>query len=177
MENLDSPFVFQTDSNLVQESLNNPNYLIEYSEADSIFEDKYCAVYFSSNNIYYPNTKYEFQKQILNKNRFEWYGARIQKASKHIFIRDNKKQWYLEGINNNFNSIEKLEAFLIKETKGYKTIMLGSSAGGYAAVLFGSLLKSEYILSFNGQFKLNDLLKSSNESIDPIIFREKNNQL
>ena len=175
MENIDSFFVFQTDSNLVKESLNNPNYLIEHSDIDSIYKDNYCAIYFSSNNIYYPNTKFEFQKQILNKNRFEWYGERIQKASKHIFIRDNKKQWYLEGINNDINSIEKLEVFLKSETKGYKTLMIGSSAGGYAAVLFGSLLKSEYIFSFNGQFKLYDLLKSSNESIDPIIFREKNN--
>ena len=75
MENIDSPFVFQTDSNLVKESLNNSNYLIDHSEANLISKDKYCAIYFSSNNIYYPNTKYEFQKQILNKNRFEWYGA------------------------------------------------------------------------------------------------------
>ena len=176
MENLNSPFVFQTDSELVQKSLNNSNYLIEYSETESIYEDKYCIVYFSSHNIYYPNTENEFKKQVLNKNRFEWYGARIKKGYKHIFIRDNKKQWYLEGINNNINSIEKLEAFLIKETKGYKTIMLGSSAGGYAAVLFGSLLKSEYVISFNGQFQFYDLLETSSEKVDPVIFRNRHNK-
>lgn len=176
MDKLNPSFVFQTDSDLVQESLNNPNYLIEYSEADSIFEDKYCIVYFSSHNVYFPNTENEFKKQILNKNRFEWYGARIQKGSKHIFIRDNKKQWYLEGINNNINSVEKLEAFLKKETKGYKTIMVGSSAGGYAAVLFGSLLKSEYVISFNGQFQFYDLLETSSEDKDPVIFRNRYNK-
>lgn len=175
MENLKSSFVFQTDSYLIKESLSNSNYLIEYTETGVINRDKYCIVYFSSHNIYYPNTEEEFQKQILDKNRFEWYGERILKGSKHIFIRDNKKQWYLEGINNEINSIEKLESFLKIETTGYKTIMLGSSAGGYAAVLFGSLLKSELILSFNGQFQIIDLLKTSNETIDPVIFREKNN--
>lgn len=177
MENIDSPFVFQTDSNLVEESLKNPNYLIEYSDIDSIYKDKYCVVYFSSHNIYYPNNENEFQKQILDKNRYEWYGARIKKGFKHIFIRDNKKQWYLEGINNDINSIEKLEVFLKSETKGYKTIMIGSSAGGYAAVLFGSLLKSEYIISFNGQFQFYDLLKTSSEDIDPVIFRNRDNKI
>ena len=177
MENIDSPFVFQTDSNLVEESLKNPNYLIEYSDIDSIYKDKYCVVYFSSHNIYYPNNENEFQKQILDKNRYEWYGARIKKGFKHIFIRDNKKQWYLEGINNDINSIEKLEVFLKSETKGYKTIMIGSSAGGYAAVLFGSLLKSEYIISFNGQFQFYDLLKTSSADIDPVIFRNRDNKI
>jgi len=178
MEITDYPFVFQTDSNLVKESLKkNSNYLIEYSEYNAIGQDKYCAVYFSSNNIYYPNSPDVFRREVLHKNRYEWYGERIRKASKHIFIRDNKKQWYLEGINSEINTIERLCDFLKAETEGYKTVMLGSSAGGYAAVLFGSLLKSEYILSFNGQFKLNDLLESSNESIDPIIFRERNNIL
>jgi hypothetical protein len=177
MENLDSSFVFQTDSDLVKESLNNPNYLIEYSDVVSISKEKYCIVYFSSHNIYYPNNQKEFKNKILNKNRFEWYGVRIKKGSKHIFIRDNKKQWYLNGINKDVNSIEKLEVFLKHETKGYKTIMLGSSAGGYAAVLFGSLLKSEHVISFNGQFQFYDLLETSSEDIDPVIFRNRDNKI
>jgi hypothetical protein len=171
MEVETNPFVFQTDSEIVKKQLEEPNYLIEFTES----VENYCVVYFSSNNIYYPNTEAIFKKDILNKNKFEWYGLRVQKAKKHIFIRDIQKQWYLNGINHEINSIEKLQVFLKQETKGYKTIMLGSSSGGYAASLLGSLLDVEYVISFNGQFQLLDLIKTSSAAVDPIVFREKEN--
>lgn len=174
METINHPYVFQTDSTMIKEGLNQSNYLIEYAD-HKLNKEKYCIIYFSSHNIYYPNTEDEFKNSIVDKNKFEWYGSRIKKGSKHIFIRDIQKQWYLNGISNSINSVEKLTEFLKEETKGYKTIMMGSSAGGYASVLFGSLLGSEYIISFNGQFQLYDLLETSKESVDPIVFRERNN--
>lgn len=171
--------VFQTDSEEVNEVYSSqPNYLIEYSKTDeetSNGHKPYCILYFSSNDIYYPNTSDSFYSQLVKKNRFEWYGTRIQKGAKHIFLRDIKKQWYLSGINAKTNTIEKLFDFLKMETKGYRVITVGSSAGGYAAVLFGSLLGSETVFTFNGQFLLSDLLSNSSEHIDPIIFREKEN--
>lgn len=173
MDKITTSFVFQTDSDIVRKALNEPNYLIEYSETNQ--NSEYCIIYFSSNNIYFPNTEAVFHDTIIKKNKYEWYGTRIKKGAKHIFIRDIQKQWYLNGINSEINTVEKLTDFLKKETEGYKTIMVGSSAGGYAAVLLGSLLNSEFVLSFNGQFQIYDLLETSNEAIDPIIFREKNN--
>lgn len=82
-----SCFVFQTDSKIVQDVYRNqPNYLIEYNTQCT--NKDYCAVYFCSNDIYYPNTEEIFKKRIIEKNFFEWYGSRIKKAYKHIFIRD-----------------------------------------------------------------------------------------
>ena len=173
MAKINSTHVFQTDSDLVKIKLNDPNYLIEYSDSNE--KQKYCIIYFSSNNIYYPNTEEVFKEKIIAKNYFEWYGTRIEKGQKHIFIRDIQKQWYLNGINSELNSIEKIFEFLKIETKGYKVITLGSSSGGYAAVLFGSFLNAEKILSFNGQFQILDLLKNSCEEVDPIVFREQYN--
>lgn len=173
-------FSFQTDSEIVKSAYSlQANYLIEHSNTTGSTE-KYCILYFSSHDIYYPNNENSFKTQILEKNKFEWYNTRIIKGEKHIFIRDIKKQWYLTGINSQINSIEKLYEFLHAETLGYKTISIGSSAGGYAAVLFGSMLNSETVLTFNGQFMLSDLLgsspkKYSSETIDPIVFREKDN--
>ena len=167
--------VFQTDSEIIAETYRtNSNYLIEYSQVENS-KDKYCVLYFSSNDLYFPNTKDTFQNQLLDKNKFEWYGTRVENGSKHIFLRDIKKQWYLTGVNQEYNSIEKLSQFLKKETEGYKVITLGSSAGGYAAVLLGSLLNAELIYTFNGQFQISDLLQTSVEAINPIIFREQLN--
>jgi len=172
--------VFQTDSEIIKDSFNkNPNFLIEFSEKKETV-DKYCIIYFSSNYIYYPNNEIEFNNEILKKNKFEWYNTRILKGEKHIFIRDIKKQWYLNGINQKINTINKLYEFLLAETLGYKIITLGSSAGGYAAVLLGSMINAETIITFNGQFMLSDLLtgfakKYSSEIIDPIIYRERDN--
>lgn len=178
MEKID--YVFQTDSEIIENTyIQNSNYLIEYSDKKELI-DKYCIIYFSSHNIYDKNDEETFRTQVLKKNKFEWYNTRILKGSKHIFIRDIKKQWYLTGINYRINTIEKLYEFLQAESNGYKIITLGSSAGGFAAILIGSMLNAETILTFNGQFLLSDLLsdsskKLSSEKIDPIIHREKNN--
>lgn len=90
-------YVFQVDSDIVQQVYNEKdNFLIEY---DNQGEKKWCAIYFSSNDIYFPNTEEIFRKRIIEKNFFEWYHSRINRAYKHIFVRDIFKQWYLMGIN------------------------------------------------------------------------------
>ena len=115
--------VFQTDSAIVQKVFaENSNYRIEYSGKNPVGE-KYCALYFSSNDIYYPNLPQVFTHQIVQKDKYEWFKTRITYASKHIYLRDIKKQWYLGGINAQLNTIEKLLDFLKIETEGYSTAM------------------------------------------------------
>lgn len=147
---------------------NEANYLIEYDEACDTKD--VCAVYFCSNDIWFPHTEEMFRKRIVEKNFFEWYRCRIKRAYKHIFVRDVFKQWYLTGINGEVNSTERLLDFLRDETRGYKVITLGSSAGGYASALFGPLLGAEMAISFNGQFSLQRLVRESTETISPLLF-------
>ena len=169
-------FVFQCDSEIIRKVYTEQdNFLIEYDNRSTIENQNFCIIYFSSNDIYYPNTKEEFTKQILERNKFEWYRTRIEKGEKHIFMRDIQKQWYLTGINHKLNSIEKVLDFLKKESEGYNVVTLGSSAGGFAAVLFGQMLNAELIFSFNGQMEIKSLLKRSSEAINPILFREQDN--
>ena len=132
------------------------NYLIE---EDGVENDT-CAIYISSSGIYYPNTEECLRKSILEKDFFEWYSIRFYKASKHIFIRDVAKQFYITGINRRIDTIDKLIEWLREQTKGYKTYIVGSSAGGYLAALLGSVLNSEWILCFSGYFDLNIIDKS-----------------
>jgi hypothetical protein len=121
-------YSFQVDSEMVKNTYkNDPNYLIEYSPT---INKKYCIIYFSSHNIYYPNSEIAFEKQLLGKNRYEWYKTRVQNGYKHLFIRDIQKQWYLGGINSFINTPQKLLSFLKEETIGFQVIVLGSSAGG-----------------------------------------------
>ena len=169
------PYVFQCDADIVKQVYrNNNNYLIEFNETNK--SNNICAIYFSSNDIYYPNSEEVFRKRILEKNSYEWYGTRIRDAYKHIFVRDIQKQWYLGGINETIGSIEKLYEFLLRETDGYKTVTLGSSAGGYAAVLFGAQLNASKILTFNGQFEIESLLYSSKVERNPLLFEYANTQ-
>lgn len=147
---------------------NEPNYLIEYDECcDS---KDYCAIYFCSNDIWFPHTEEIFRKRIVEKNFFEWYHCRIGKAYKHIFVRDIFKQWYLTGINGQINSPQKMLEFLKNETDGFKVITIGSSAGGYASALFGPKLKSEKSICFNAQFCLERLVKESCPTTSPLLF-------
>lgn len=53
-------------------------------------------------------------------------------------------------------------------------ITVGSSAGGYAAILYGSWLGAERIFSFNAQFELNSLLEYNAAEKNPILYRNQN---
>ena len=164
--------MFQIDSEIVRSVyINQPNYKIEYNNS---CKANICAIYFSSNDIYYPNNEDIFQKRIVEKNFFEWYNTRIN-ARKHIFIRDIFKQWYLEGINAKLDSPEKIFEWLKGETEGYEVVTVGSSAGGYSAVLYGSLLKAQKVIAFNAQFSLKAIADESGEKCNPLVYKYKNN--
>lgn len=113
-----------------------------------------CYIYFSSNGIYYPNTKEAFENSIVESNRFDWKRNIVRSSNRVLFVRDVLKTWYLKGINSNISSIEKLLELLQKETRGLKVTCVGSSAGGYAATLFACLLNAERAFNFSGQFSL-----------------------
>ncbi len=128
---------------LIEENMLCNNYIIE--------KDKNCnqaVIYFSSRGLCGENDIELFRRNIVEKNKFEFYGTRI-KNSKHIFLRDIRNNWYRDGINTNLNSREKLLEFLKEQTKGLDIITVGSSAGGYAALLYGNLLNAKKIFAFS----------------------------
>ena len=164
--------MFQINSEIVRSVyINQQNYKIEYNNS---CKKNICAIYFSSNDIYYPNNEEIFRKRIVEKNFFEWYNTRIN-ARKHIFVRDIFKQWYLEGINAELDSPEKIFEWLKRETEGYEVVTVGSSAGGYSAVLYGSLLKAQKVIAFNAQFSLKAIADESGEKSNPLVYKYKNN--
>lgn len=166
--------IFQTEHGLVLTQLTRENWKIEY---DPLIDDNTCAIYFSSHDIYYPNEESVFRERIVEGDAYEWYNTRRIDARKHIFVRDVRKQWYLGGVNEKLSSPELLNDFLKSETMGYRVVCIGSSAGGYAAVLHGGLLHAEAILCFNAQFDLNYFLEFSDAGTNPVVFAGRDSRL
>lgn len=162
--------VFQIDHPLVKQQYGAANHIIEQGHPSKDGR-KVCAVYFSSNNIYYPNEEHVFSSRILDKNFFEWFRTRIPYAQKHIFLRDIHKQWYLTGIDRNIDSPDRLLEFLKRETDGFEIVTVGSSAGGYAAMLYGILLQARKAISFNGQIEISSLTLTTKPTENPLLFR------
>lgn len=132
-----------------------------YKVIDLENESNICLVCFSSNGLYYPNTVKEFEKQIIIRDIYEWENICCSNmvmdyAKRIIFVRDIFKQWYVSGINENYNSIDKVYELLLQLTKGYQVVTLGGSSGGYAAVIFGIRLNAVKVYSFSGQFTIMD---------------------
>lgn len=128
------------------------------------------AIYFTSNDLFYPHDVEHFKWSVLEKDYYEWKNYLIKRASKHIFVRDIYKQWYAKGINKKIPSIDALLVMLKKETEEYKEIIcVGSSAGGYMASLIGSPLNADICFSFNGQWNIWNSIKNGNVVISPIL--------
>jgi hypothetical protein len=65
------------------------------------------------------------------------------------FIIDKNHAYYHKGIDGISTTISETKEFLEKISNGYKkVIFIGTSAGGYAAILFGSLLNISHVISF-----------------------------
>lgn len=169
-------FIFQIDDPAVKKVYKEAdNYKVKFHSGPHVQEDL-CIVYFSSNELYYPNTETAFTNSILIKDKFEWQRNFIRYAHKHIFIRDVQKQWYVEGISQEHNSPKKLFNLLQELTESFRIYTVGSSAGGFAALLFGSMLNAKQIYAFNAQLNLNLIIDESNAFVDPLLFKHKDKE-
>lgn len=66
-----------------------------------------------------------------------------------LFLFDEKKVWYLKGIGDTTDSVGKLSKFITDITKSYKNVgFLGSSMGGYGALLMSIYCKPNSVLAF-----------------------------
>ena len=69
-------------------------------------------------------------------------------VSKHFYL-DEYSDLYHKGLAGITRSIDETATYLKNEIKDYKrVIFLGNSGGGYAAILFGSLLEVATVVAF-----------------------------
>lgn len=164
----------ETIDELVQLYYKDDNFLINHCSSNS----NICCIFFSSLGLYKYNDINDL-KRVHDTDRYEWKSICDSKAvrshyKKIIFVRDIGKVFYLQGINERINSINKLASFLIKETNGMKVYCVGSSAGGYIAYIISNYLKNvERIYSIGGVVDLNEHstyleYKKKNKNFHPI---------
>jgi len=86
---------------------------------------------------------------------FEFFNMASQFSVNKMFIRDLNQAWYQKGIKNpDIKNIDGMVTFLkhkIQESNAQKVVMVGNSAGGFAALLFGNLLNVDVVHSFAPQ--------------------------
>ena len=146
---------------------NHANYLIETTD----YTKGTVAIYFCSNNLFFPHTLENFENSVVRRDRYEWYGCRVQRASKHIFVRDVYKQWYVTGLNKNIPDVDSMLSFFQKECSGFSEVVtVGSSAGGYASILFGTMLNANICFSFNAQWELFTSVEKNGVIISPKLY-------
>ncbi|HFU74844.1 MAG TPA: hypothetical protein ENK66_01220 [Arcobacter sp.] len=98
-----------------------------------------------------------------------------------LFIKDFKQSWYLNGLLGLTNNVEETTEFIKQiipvETK--KIITLGTSSGGYAALLFAELLQADTSIAFAPQTFLNqeqcEHFKSFDSELKNLNFSEYSN--
>lgn len=69
----------------------------------------------------------------------------------HFFI-DKRTLWYTKGIEGITTNVEDTIEYLREITNGYKQIVfIGASMGGFAALLYGSILNVSHVIAFRPQ--------------------------
>ena len=84
--------------------------------------------------------KYEFKKTLAH------HSVNV------IFLRDLSHQWYLNDLPTVGCGVSEISKFLsdrIIELKPPKVVAIGTSAGGFAAMLYGALLEVDVICVFS----------------------------
>ena len=137
--------------------------LDNYKVIDTDKNNRKCIVFFSGNGLYFPNTESQLDR-VVKSDRYEWDKIYPKNFQRIIFIRDVYKQWYVKGINNKLDTVAKVADLVVSLTKGYESIFVGSSAGGYAAVLFGNLCNAKRSISLSGQFNLMEEKEKKDEN-------------
>lgn len=99
---------------------------------------------FTSNNVY-PGPVFEFARSL------DALGLR------QVLVRDPYRLWYhrgVPGVGNDIGEVRECLAQIVAAVRPRRTVTLGTSAGGYAAILFGLLLDADEVLAFAPQTRL-----------------------
>lgn len=120
-----------------------------------------CIICFSSRSVHKAELVRSLQKY---KHTMDLY-----------FYYDTNDLWYSKGIKGISNDADETVEYLKKITTPYKYVFCtGLSMGGYAAILYGSLLRAHYVLAFIPQTIINDYVDYKYSDVKPFINTDTN---
>ncbi len=101
----------------------------------------------------------------------------VDKCDLYFFI-DKNQCWYHKGLKDITNNIDETVLYIndiIKKGNYEKVLFMGVSAGGYGAILFGSLCNNvNNVISFVPQTRLNNPINSEYSNLKNIINKNTN---
>ena len=112
-------------------------------------------------------------QHFKDKQTFEFYNflnKNFSSYDKYFYI-DIHFKWYHKGIDGISSNIDETIIYLKNIVKDYKEVcFVGTSAGGYAAILFGSVLNINKVLAFIPQTIIEgDDLNTSYTNLNNVI--------
>jgi tetratricopeptide (TPR) repeat protein len=121
-----------------------------WKDGDSIWEEyggnQTLVVIFSGFGVNNGNSTFMFHKFLSSYSDVD-----------RLFLRDNAKSWYFLGIPQYSVDVDSTVEFLRDKISGYdRTVFLGCSSGGTAAILYGELLGADKIVAFSPQTVLTE---------------------
>lgn len=88
---------------------------------------------------------------------FSGYLSKIASKFDRKFYVDPRKSWYQYGVPEISSNLDEFIQYLKRVIQPYeKIIFIGASAGGYASILFGSILNIDTVIAFVPQTLLID---------------------
>lgn len=95
--------------------------------------------------------------------RFEFYGSLSKLGTDFVLLRDPSMCWYqhgLNGVSGGFDGLVKYLKVLIDDSDAKEIIVIGASAGGYAAILFGCLLGASRVVAYGPQTYISEEMRA-----------------
>ena len=89
---------------------------------------------------------------------FHFFGVTTGMPAKRLFVRDTDRIWYHRGVPGLGEGIDEVAISLrriVEEQGAERVIAIGSSAGGFAALVLGTLIEADLVLSFAPQTVLD----------------------
>jgi hypothetical protein len=90
---------------------------------------------------------------------FEFFNLTKDLDVNKIYLRDLRGTWYHSGLPGISNNIDETAFFLkskIDEAGIDKVVVFGNSMGGYAAIIFGILIKADIVHAFSPQTSIKN---------------------
>lgn len=109
------------------------------------------------------------------KRSFNFMGVSQRLPVKKIFVRDVQNKWYhgcFKGVGDGPDELVNYLKSVIDSCKPQRVVTCGASMGGYAAILFGCLLKANMVIAFGPQTFID--WQNRLKYLDGRSFREKN---